>query len=599
MQFLAPMALWWSLVLLAVVALYVFKRRSRPVVVTTMPFFLRLHRHLQEAPWLRRLKRLLSFLLIAAMFILLIVALAKPVPSLGEDTPGTVVVMVDRSASMAASSGGDQAMAQVRRQLRHALAGLPPELRVALVAVDGRAAVLAPPGSDRQEILEALEELRPVAVAGEASGALALARDLVGDDPRGEVWWASDRPLEGADRQFISSVGGPNAGITAFALRRNPLAPETLEAFLAIAANTDMKLRVEAHLNDELVDLRSVEVSADEELRLVMPVVSAGGEYLRMSLHAEAGADILAADNAVMVRVPPPRRVQVDWVSGGEGGDGFTALALATQGEQWRLRSVDAADWAPGQHQAQVVVAQEWVPSLDQLGDAGLILINPPQAVPELGIEVMTPMVLERPRRRQDLHQLLLGVNEQRLQIFQTGRIDGRRLPALWSGPSGNLWAAGMVDGRPVVVMTFDPLRSPRLALTSSWPSLLANALAFAAGDDDAMQAVSPSGSLLPVPEDTQALHWRLAAGGSAEQPVHGGSVLLQEIGSYRLGDQAGAAALLSLGETRVPLAATDDAPGEDPLMAGWLVDAISLLALVVALLACVEAWLFHRKGIF
>ena len=57
MQFLAPMALWWSLVLLAVVALYVFKRRSRPVVVTTMPFFLRLHRHLQEAPWLRRLIR--------------------------------------------------------------------------------------------------------------------------------------------------------------------------------------------------------------------------------------------------------------------------------------------------------------------------------------------------------------------------------------------------------------------------------------------------------------------------------------------------------------------------------------------------------------
>ena len=69
MQFQAPALLAWSLLAVAALALYLFRRRPKQLRVSTLPFFKSLARVYQESAWLRRLKRLLSFLLSAAVLL--------------------------------------------------------------------------------------------------------------------------------------------------------------------------------------------------------------------------------------------------------------------------------------------------------------------------------------------------------------------------------------------------------------------------------------------------------------------------------------------------------------------------------------------------
>src|SRR5687768_1665681 len=102
MRFLEPSMLPWALALLPPVLLYLFRRRPRSVRVSTLPFFKSLARHYQESAWLRRLKRLLSFALTAAVILGATGALARLAVAPASESVRGVILVIDRSASMAA-----------------------------------------------------------------------------------------------------------------------------------------------------------------------------------------------------------------------------------------------------------------------------------------------------------------------------------------------------------------------------------------------------------------------------------------------------------------------------------------------------------------
>ena len=110
MQFLAPNLLWWiaGLGALALV-LYLFRRRPKQVRVSTLPFFKSLAKVYQESAWLRRLKKLVSFLLSAIVICAAAGALARMVIAPRSDELHSVIVLIDTSASMGAvdEQGGD------------------------------------------------------------------------------------------------------------------------------------------------------------------------------------------------------------------------------------------------------------------------------------------------------------------------------------------------------------------------------------------------------------------------------------------------------------------------------------------------------------
>ena len=126
MRFLSPhfLPLLW---LAAIpVALYLFRRQSRTVRVSTLLFFTSLAREHQESAWLRRLKRWLSLLLTLLILCAPIFALARLVVSPTGTSARSVVILLDRSASMAARDGtGSTRFDEAKARLRAVLAGTP------------------------------------------------------------------------------------------------------------------------------------------------------------------------------------------------------------------------------------------------------------------------------------------------------------------------------------------------------------------------------------------------------------------------------------------------------------------------------------------
>jgi len=108
----------------ALVGLYLLEPRRRAVVVAFAPLWVGDAGARRAERWARRLRRWLSLALQLAIFGLILFAAADPRPAAADRGGRTVVVLVDRSASMSATDEPGGRLAAARAAARAQLAGL-------------------------------------------------------------------------------------------------------------------------------------------------------------------------------------------------------------------------------------------------------------------------------------------------------------------------------------------------------------------------------------------------------------------------------------------------------------------------------------------
>jgi hypothetical protein len=153
MSFLYPAFLLGALAIALPIVLHLLRRDVAPEVPFTAVRMLR--RSPVERSRRRRLKDLLLLAARVAALLLLALAFARPYLTAASGG-GTLVVALDRSFSMAAPGRFEQALERARTTIGQASLGE----RVALMAFDDRADVVAEPGS-AADALSALEGLKP------------------------------------------------------------------------------------------------------------------------------------------------------------------------------------------------------------------------------------------------------------------------------------------------------------------------------------------------------------------------------------------------------------------------------------------------------
>src|SRR5436190_7309857 len=121
MSFLTPLALLLSLIAVPIIILYMLKLRRREVEVSSTLLWQLLMRDREaNSPW-QRLRRNLLLLLQLLLLSMLVLALARPFLHVPTIAAGTVVVLLDGSASMNATdvepSRFEAALATVRHPL--------------------------------------------------------------------------------------------------------------------------------------------------------------------------------------------------------------------------------------------------------------------------------------------------------------------------------------------------------------------------------------------------------------------------------------------------------------------------------------------------
>ncbi len=371
MTFLDPttIALATGLTIPPLVALYFLKlKRATRLVPSTLLWKKAVEDLRVNAPF-QRLRRSLLLLLQLLVLILAAIALGKPMFQAAETHEGTLILLIDQSASMAVMErGGRTRLDLAKEQADRAIDSMADDARAMIIAFCDRATVVSSFDSDKQALkrnIDSIEQTQSTTSLTEAVAlAEAYAQNLIiggespGSDiapisaaPAASVFLFTDGRIEDAGktpfRQLdpaamqVTTVGsrGDNVGILNMAARRNYEKPEMLEVTARIRnfgetqATVDAALYIDGrHVDMQTISLETARASGagvgnepgitdralsggvsdsdSGDVRLVAfdHIEFGGGGLVEVALKVD---DALPADDRAWTFVEPPRHLRV------------------------------------------------------------------------------------------------------------------------------------------------------------------------------------------------------------------------------------------------------------------------------------------------
>ncbi|MFN0205352.1 MAG: vWA domain-containing protein [Planctomycetota bacterium] len=296
-MFLNPIGLIALAALPAIAAIYYFRRRFEPRLVSAL-FLWHLRDRVPAAG--RRFERLRSStsLWLEMLAALLLTLALAGLRIFGEQESVHFVAVLDGSASMLAKGKTefvrDRALAAVRQRIQQ----LSPRASVTIIESGAIPHILAGPAAFPKEAILKLEPYQPFASHHDLTASLSLAQQLAG---AGAILLVTDKFDPGIYPKNVEvvSVGEPlgNVGFTHVARTRE-------KAFFTIANFSDQPKDVvftlRAAEKDILTKTISLPAGERKSLALELPPDS-------LAIEGVLPADALAADNRVFL-VPPPKR---------------------------------------------------------------------------------------------------------------------------------------------------------------------------------------------------------------------------------------------------------------------------------------------------
>jgi len=514
MPFITPLALAGLVFIPAVLAMYLLKLRREETVVPSTLLWSRLSADVEaNAPW-QRLRRSLLLLLQLLLVVLLVLLAARPFLERPAGLAHDVVLVMDTSASMAATDVVPDRLSAARDAALAALADLPTGGKVSVIAADRSARIVVNETTDLGHVREALEALRPSAMAGDLGDALELASKLAARSGDAQVLVATDAALA---TDVTARVDAPvrvlpvgrdrkNQAIVALAVRAAP-SSVTRSVFISVA-NLDIEpaqRRIEVWGDDHLLEARDVPLDPQARSDVVIDDIPDDVGTLEVRLVGANGPsdlapDRLSVDDRAWAVLPPRRERNILLV--GEG-DPYLETALSYLPDthlfgvtpdrypQDAVRT-DGSDW-------DLIIFESTLPAA--LPDTPILAIAPPKTsalggvtgtLTNPGIGALSPD--EPILRYVDLSTTHISA-AQKLTAPAWAR-------TIIPGPSGApLLYTGERAGLPTAVLAFEPRRSD-LPLQVAFPILLANLTGELLGGSAApTEAVAPGSPVqLAVP---------------------------------------------------------------------------------------------------
>ena len=503
MPFVAPLALLGLLFVPLVVAFWMLRLRRTDRVVSSTLLWKRFGEDREaNVPW-QRLRR--SLLLLLQLLLVLVLALLASRPFL--ERPAALarelVIVVDASASMAATDVAPSRLEAAKAAALEALRDLPSGGRVSVVEAGAVSRVVANRTADVGRVRQAIAGIRAVPVASDLADALRIASGLAAAGGDSEVLVATDAAVRLPAGLAVKApvrvlpVGRErhNQAIVALAVRSAPTSV-TRSVFVSVA-NLDLEPaneRLEIWGDGRLLEARDLFLDPVTRADVAIDDVPRDVGIVEVRL---AGADQLGFDDRAWAVVPPDRLLRILLVS---AGDPYleTALSYLPNAE---LYGVAPADYGPGTKPElfDLVIFDGILPA--ELPRVPTLAIAPPRTSP-LGTVTGTlrDPAIGRPAPDEPL---LRYVDLTTLHVAEAVRLT---LPD-WArtvipGPGGDpLLYTGERDGLRSAVLAFEPRRSD-LPLQVAFPILVSNLTGELVGASQAPAGSVSPGSLvnLPVP---------------------------------------------------------------------------------------------------
>lgn len=563
MHLLFPAGLALGVLAVPLTALYFLRLRRRRVVVPSLLPWHALRRSEQLMSPFQRFRRNLLLLLQLLALAALAAALARPYVEDAGAPVRSLVLVVDRTASMGARHGSGTRFDEAVRRGRQLVAGLSAADEALVLSAGATTEVVQPFTRDRAALDAALRGLAASESPGTLEQALALASSLSRSRQGVEIVVLSDGgpsdlasvPIDAGLVRYepIGDADDRNAGIVALDLRRSPGAGLSPQLFVTARSfgGAPAEAALEVYVGGALHALRAVTLQPEVAQSVVFDLPADVSGDLEVKL-AVAG-DLLAADDVAHAVLAPFGTRDVVLV----GADPLVARVLAAD-PRVRARVVDPAEASP---------------ELLRAADCALFAGPVPDGVDGLAYAVLGPwpgspvgfggpIAAPRVTGWQRTHPTLRHAAWDQVFVGEARAVvDGGGLAAIVDGDGGPLVLAGVRHGARVVQLAFDPARSD-LPLRVAWPLWLLDTVGWLTEDlaasGDALVARTGAPFVRSVDRGVASARVTSPAG-SRDLPVSDGLVRIPEIDRVGLWEvSAGtarhrfAANLLSESESRI-----------------------------------------------
>jgi Ca-activated chloride channel family protein len=509
MQFLAPTGFWLAALALPIILLYMLRLRRKQVQVSSTFLWEQLLREQQaNAPW-QRLKRnllLLLQLLILAALIFAIVRPAIPVPAI---TTGSVIVLLDASASMNATDVDPSRFESARRSVNTLIDGLSPASSMTLILVGHTAEILASSETDKAALRLLLNDTQASQGRADWDGAFALAAGAArGGEATSTIVVISDGGLPQAglpalpgDVQYLPvGESNENLAITALALRRGADGPE-LFAEVTNFGDTEKAVLLSFDFGGSLFDARQLTIPprASESLTLAS-LQNVPGVYRAhlTSLQTNTPPDSLPMDDTAFAVYQTNTVRRVLLVS---RGNLFLEQVLASLPNVQAFRALpdESGDMQIPEEPFDLYVFDGLAP---QELPAGNLLFIQPTSNPLFDVGAPFEEIGHVQVNEHVLTRYVDWTNVHVLKAHTTSLPDWA--DALIETEQGPLVLAGETNGQRVAAITFD-LRESDLPLQVTFPILFSNLINYLVPPSafDASESLQPGDSLQILPPPT------------------------------------------------------------------------------------------------
>jgi hypothetical protein len=477
-------------------ALYLLRERHRRVVVSFLPLWAEAIGTQRQERLGRRLRRWLSWLLQMTILLLVIVAVGDPQPAAAPPGGRSLLLLIDRSASMGARTDAGTRLEEAIEEARKTIDALGRHDRL-LVASFAR--TVTPESAFEQDVARLEQALGRIDVAQEPadmSAALSFAQAVLRGRPHPEVLIISDGaydpealPDAGSPAALVVKtrrVGAPldNLAIVGFSADRRVEDPGTAQATVTIQSFAVERMEAALEILDAtdgaLLVRTTLSLAPQERMSRSFSWIAGTESALEAVLrHLPSEADALAADDRAFAVLPENRRRRL-LVSG--------PTNLYLDGALLSFGGTVAVDRvAPSTLEAR---RPDW-PDYDAVIFDGVAPVPPPTAGRFIYLAPTGPGSPFRQRGvvRDPLpsdfmrgHPLLQHVSLVDLNIREAHRLvlePGDEVVAQSFGTP--LIATRARPGLKLVALSFDPRRSD-LPLRPLFPLLLANAIDWLGG---------------------------------------------------------------------------------------------------------------------
>ncbi|MBI5839066.1 MAG: BatA domain-containing protein [Chloroflexi bacterium] len=484
MQFLNPIALWLAALAIPIILLYMLKLRRKQVQVSSTLLWIQLLRDQQaNTPW-QRLRRNLLLILQLIILAALVLSLARPSIETPAIASGSVIVLMDASASMNATDVSPSRFETARSTIRSLIDGLSGDSKMTLILAGQTPQTLVTAEGDKSLLRKALAQAEPMQGSSDWQAAFSLASAVArGSQAESTIVIVSDGglpktglpSLPGEVRYVPIGSSDDNVAITALALRRSASSPQ-LFAEVTNFSGARRVVLISFYKDDELLDARQLDLPAGETQGMTLEnLPNASGVYkaqISNSAQGNSPLDSFALDDAAFAVYQSTSARRVLLVS---KGNLFLEQLLASLPGIQPFRALPAQN---GTLQISSDPFDLYIFDgliLPELPAANLLLVN----VPTNELFTVGESFDETGNVTVEDHALTRFVDWSNVHVLQAQKVQTPEwAEMLVNSEPGPLAFAGETGGRRVAALTFD-LRESDLPLQVTFPILFSNLINY------------------------------------------------------------------------------------------------------------------------